>query len=160
MLTFHSSLSCRDFKNTLPTCIQTRQIENCTRKFVAKGNEVDLISGTYGSKGELTRDESLNWEGVDERYNFKPEEVKPITIPQYLWKVMLVVDTPGADADENTYAVGFWTENQKPLAGEKWNKAPIVTTVRDIENKTGYDFFANLPDEIENIIEIQEPKIL
>ena len=136
-----------------------QQIEGYTHNFAKEGNEVYVISGTYGSKGELTRDESLNWDEVPSRYNFNPEEVKPITIPQYLWRVMLVVDAPGADADENTYAVGFWTENRKYKAGE-WKKQPVLTNVRDIENKTGYDFFANLPDEIENIIETQEAKIL
>ncbi|NET42566.1 DNA/RNA non-specific endonuclease [Okeania sp. SIO2B3] len=140
-----------------------QQIENYTRKFVKQGNEVYVISGTYGSKRELTRDESLNGEGVDKRYNFKPGEFKPITIPQYLWRVMLVVDTPGADADENTYAVGFWTENRKHKkgqSGDDWQNQPILTTVREIENSTGYDFFANLPDEIEDKIETQPPTIV
>jgi DNA/RNA endonuclease G (NUC1) len=137
------------------------QIEKYANDFAEnRGNEVYVISGTYGSKGELTRDESLNWEDVAPGYNFDPTTVKPITIPQYLWKVMLVVDSPGADVDRNTYAVGFWTENRKPQRGEKWNQAPIVTTVRDIENKTGYDFFANIPDPIEDAIETQSPAII
>ncbi|NER05521.1 MAG: hypothetical protein F6K17_24495 [Okeania sp. SIO3C4] len=52
------------------------------------------ISGTYGSKGELTRDESLNSNGVPERYNFKPMvrgyQIFQVTIDQENFQKTLI----------------------------------------------------------------------
>lgn len=70
-----------------------------------------------------------------------------------------MLDRPGADVKPNTYTVGFWTENRQPTAYEKnWIKnwkedASIVKPVNFIESQTGYDFFANIPSDIQERIE-------
>ncbi len=70
-----------------------------------------------------------------------------------------MLDRPGADVKPNTYTVGFWTENRQPTAYEKnWIKnwkedASIVKPVNFIESQTGYNFFANIPSDIQERIE-------
>ena len=57
-------------------------------------------------------------------------------------------DAKGNITDAKTAA--FWF----PVAEAVGKKFPIFeTTVDDIEAKTGFDFFVNLPDDIENRIE-------
>lgn len=108
-----------------------------------------------------------------------PNEPKDkIAIPQYLWRVLLVLDRPGSNVTTNTYAVGFWTENRQFTDAEKkwkptwerirdsqgnpigtelrnyWDtKESVVRTVDWIEKATGYDFFSNLSFDIQEIIE-------
>ena len=89
-----------------------------------------------------------------------------IKIPEYLWQVILVTDRPGKgveDVTENTYTLGLWMPNNNtPDKTSAWRKEKdsenperllYVNSVNEIESKTGYDFFSNLPDGIEEKIE-------
>jgi DNA/RNA endonuclease G (NUC1) len=81
-----------------------------------------------------------------------------VTVPAYTWKVALVLpkmdgnDVARVDASTRTIAVimpnvqGIRTTN--PTDWEAY-----LTSVDAVEALTGYDFFANLPDAIENAIE-------
>jgi hypothetical protein len=123
-------------------------IESYTRKFVDNGYEVYVITGT---------------DDIKKRSDGRDAEIdrsKPIKIPEHLWRVLLVLDHPGADVTPNTYTVGFWTENRQPTTeekelneGDKWKTSTIIKSVNDIELATGYDFFSNLPSNIQEIIE-------
>ena len=85
-----------------------------------------------------------------------------IKIPEYLWQVILVTDRPGKgveDVTENTYTLGLWMPNNNtPDKTSAWklkenDEFLYVNSVNEIEAKTGYDFFSNLPDGIEEKIE-------
>ncbi|MBW4496375.1 MAG: DNA/RNA non-specific endonuclease [Oscillatoria princeps RMCB-10] len=125
------------------------KIEEYTRNFVNNGNlEVYVITGTEGVK-KLSN-------GTDGEI----DRSKPIKIPEYLWRVLLVVDRPGAPYKSNTYTVGFWTENREPTEEEKkwnegdnWKNSTIIKSVNEIEQLTGYDFFSNIPLQIQDTIE-------
>ena len=80
-----------------------------------------------------------------------------VTVPAFTWKVVLVLpsgmdDLSRVDASTRTIAVimpniqGIRTSNPDDWQG-------YLTTVDAVEALTGYDFFANLPDNIENAIE-------
>ncbi|MEM8778724.1 MAG: DNA/RNA non-specific endonuclease [Cyanobacteria bacterium P01_G01_bin.49] len=126
-------------------------IENYTRQFVnnsSKNYEVYVVTGTHGIKKRS--------DGSDAEIDGS----EPIKIPEYLWRVLLVVDRLGADVQPNTYTVGFWTENRQPTEDEKnwndkdnWKTSTIIKSVNEIENLTGYNFFSNIPSNIQENIE-------
>jgi len=80
-----------------------------------------------------------------------------VNVPAYTWKVALVLpkgdnDVSRASAASRTIAVimpniqGIRTSDQND-----WQN--YLTTVDAVEQLTGYDFFSNLPDAVENSIE-------
>ena len=76
-----------------------------------------------------------------------------ITVPTHTWKVVLVLpkgenDLSRVSAATRTIAVIIPNQNG---ADPDWHS--YLTTVNAVEALTGYDFFANVPDNIENVIE-------
>ena len=76
-----------------------------------------------------------------------------VTVPAYTWKVALVL--PLGDDDLSRVSAGTRTiavimPNQNSINSD-WHA--YLTTVNAVESLTGYDFFANLPDIVENSIE-------
>ena len=125
--------------------------EGYVKSFIKKAHnkEVQVIAGTHGVK-----DVELPARGEGAETSIK--------IPQYLWQVILVTDRPGLgveDVTENTYTLGLWMPNNKtPDKTSAWKLKEngeflYVNSVNEIEAKTGYDFFSNLPDGIEEKIE-------
>lgn len=76
-----------------------------------------------------------------------------VTVPAYTWKVALVL--PAGDDDVSrvnaaTRTIAVIMPNQNSINSD-WHV--YLTTVDAVEALTGYDFFANVPDAIENSIE-------
>lgn len=78
-------------------------------------------------------------------YTSARDDNKRVPIPNYFYKVVLKVDTNGAGEVTDATTVGFWFENITYSGGYDKHTA----TVDQIEAWTGFDFFVNLPDEIE-----------
>lgn len=78
-------------------------------------------------------------------YTSARDDDKSVPIPNYFYKVVLKVDTNGAGEVTDATTVGFWFENMTYSGGYDKHTA----TVDQIEAWTGFDFFVNLPDEIE-----------
>ncbi len=101
---------------------------------------------------------------------------KNINVPSHVWKVVLVLDRPGqgiADVTANTLAFAIDLANPvifdpnavDPITGQlglyigqdpdnDWRQA--VVSVRDLESVTGYNFFSNISDPIQNAIETRQ----
>ncbi len=89
---------------------------------------------------------------------------KAIQIPENIWKVMVVLDKPGADPSATpVYAVGFYYPNENPgniatkWRNKDWSKIEDRTehpvwSLEEIENEIGYDLFPLLPQEIKQDI--------
>jgi hypothetical protein len=76
-----------------------------------------------------------------------------VTVPAYTWKVALVLplgdnDVSRVSAATRTIAVIMPNNNS---INSDWHA--YLTTVDSVESLTGYDFFANVPDIVENSIE-------
>lgn len=76
-----------------------------------------------------------------------------VTVPAYTWKVALVLpigenDLSRVNAATRTIAVIMPNQNS---INSDWHT--YLTTVDAVEALTGYDFFANVPDIVENSIE-------
>ena len=79
----------------------------------------------------------------------KPQhDTKQCPVPNYFWKVVMKVKrSAGRVASAET--VGFWFEH-KQYTG---NYSTYAVSVDEVEKKTGFDFFVNLPDSIESTAE-------
>jgi endonuclease G len=76
-----------------------------------------------------------------------------VTVPSSLWKVILVLDDPAkglAGVNANTRTIAVIMSNKQGRGG-KWTD--FCATVGDVEKLTGYDFFSNVPPDIQKQIE-------
>lgn len=110
-----------------------RDFEEFSRKLVQRGNvDLYIISGVYGDGKKLKR---------------------KVTVPTNVWKVAIAVPSgegiSGINDKTHIYAVDM--PNIKGIAKDDWRK--YKTTVRSIEQKTGYNLLSNLPTNLQNIIE-------
>jgi DNA/RNA endonuclease G (NUC1) len=143
--------------------------ENYTRRFIKGVNnnkDAYIVAGTYESKNvEIA---TKGTPGTDTSLN-----QASIKIPEYLWKVILVVNRPGLEAKDitkdNSYAIGFWMPNtNEGSSSSAWqSKNPDGTytylkSVDFIESKTGYNFFSYLATDVQAVLEsnniLIEPK--
>jgi endonuclease G len=108
------------------------KLESYSRLLARRGNDIYTIAGVYGDKGRLKR---------------------KVTIPTNCWKVIVVL-TRGSDVrdiDENTRVIAVDMPNENGIAENWWET--YLTSVRAIEQKTGYNFFAEWPQDVQDILE-------
>lgn len=77
--------------------------------------------------------------------NPKPDPYKSVPVPNYYWKVLLKVKRSGSTITD-AKAIGFWLEH-KQYSGSSY--ASYTKSVSQIETLTGFDFFVNLPSNLE-----------
>lgn len=107
-------------------------LEDYSRELVSQGKELYIIAGTYGSKGKLKN---------------------LVTIPQSTWKIVVVLDNPGAGLKgitANTRVIAVNIPNDEQLDND-WRV--FKTSVDKIEQLTGYDFLSNVSPNIQKVIE-------
>ena len=110
-----------------------RDFEEFSRKLVERGNvDLYIVSGVYGGVKKLKR---------------------KVTIPTNVWKVVVAVPRgAGVSAiNDKTHVYAADMPNIKGIAKDDWRK--YKTTVRSIEQKTGYNLLANLPTNLQEILE-------
>ncbi|NER07380.1 MAG: DNA/RNA non-specific endonuclease, partial [Okeania sp. SIO3C4] len=114
-------------------------------------NEVYIIAGTLGSTDQIPSRTTIP--GItNNRNQFN------INVPEYLWKVVLIPEEPGQGPTDITYgasAFGVLIANDRQPQGENWKNSSvsIISSVNDIEDLTGLDFFSNIPEDIQEVIE-------
>src|SRR6185436_12923169 len=75
-------------------------------------------------------------------------------VPSSTWKVALVLPQGTNDISRvscSTRTIAVIMPNTQGIRNDDWQN--YLTTVDAVETLTGYDFFANVPDAIENAIE-------
>lgn len=114
--------------------------ESYCRTLAGQGNEIYIISGTYGNIGTIAQGR--------------------IVVPSHTWKVILVL--PNGDNDltrvgKATRVVGIVVPNQLPLdINAPWRNFRV--TVDAVEKLTGYDFFSAIPQNTQALIERKRDK--
>ena len=83
-------------------------------------------------------------------YTTAKNDTKKVPIPNYFYKVVLKVSTNSSGSVTSASTVGFWFEN-KAYSGSTYSNYTV--SVDQVESWTGFDFFANLPDGVENSAE-------
>ena len=108
-------------------------LESYSRTLAQKGNELYIIAGGYGSAKTIGKSNK-------------------VTVPTNCWKIILVLPS-GRDvsqADKSARVIAVDMPNTSGIAQDLWTK--YTTTVRDIEQKTGYHFFTQLPQDVQDAL--------
>ena len=94
----------------------------------------------------------FNKEGESKTINYTTakDDTKQVPVPNYFYKVALKVKTSSSGQVTSASTVGFWFEN-KAYSGSTYSNYTV--SVDQVEAWTGFDFFANLPDSIEQSVE-------
>lgn len=74
------------------------------------------------------------------------DDTKNIPIPNYFYKLVLKVTTNSSGTVTSATTCGFWFEN-KAYSGSTYSNCAV--SIDQVEQWTGFDFFANLPDSVE-----------
>lgn len=109
-------------------------LENATRDWVKKGKEAYIISGGYGQKGVLSKGK--------------------VAIPANTWKVIVLNDPNSGGAagvTEKSRVIAIDMPNEEGIKNNRWQQ--YITTVRDLESKTGYDFLNLVPKAMQDKVE-------
>ena len=115
-----------------------QKFEGYLRTLVTRGSDVYIISGAYGEKGRLK---------------------KKVTVPTNTWKIAVVVPvgTPISGINENTRVIAVDMPNVNGVKNADWQTYRV--TVREIEQRTGYNFFTNLPPNLPEVLENKKDTI-
>jgi endonuclease G len=116
------------------------KLESYSRDLAKQGKELYIVAGGQGTGGEGKNGKASKL-------------IDKIAVPATMWKVILVLDEPkkglgGVTAKTRTIAVIM--PNKQGRDG-KWQD--FCATVGDVEKLTGYNFFSNVPPDIQKTIE-------
>jgi len=110
-------------------------LETYCRTLASQGNELYIIDGPVGNLGTIANGN--------------------VVIPQYTWKVVLVLPNGTDDLHrigKGTRAFGFIVPNFGTFdINAPWRNFRV--TVDQVERLTGFDFFSNIPKNTQEIIE-------
>ena len=106
-------------------------------------NEVYIVAGPQGTGGTGTNGTATTTAGGH------------VTVPAVTWKVALVLPDNGTEDDISrvtcsTRTIAVVTPNIVGISANPWEM--YLTTVSTVETLTGYHFFTNLPQPIQNCI--------
>ena len=105
---------------------------------IGKQEKIYIVTGvTFSKVGES---KSISYTTA------KNDTTKRVPIPNYFYKVVLKVATNSSGVVTSASTIGFWFENQ---AYSTTTYSNYAVSVDQVEQWTGFDFFANLPDNIE-----------
>lgn len=108
-------------------------LENYSRTLAASGNELYIISGGQGVSGYINNGN--------------------VAVPTYTWKVIIVLPSGTNDVSRVTSAtrtIAVFMPNNNSVVSD-WKQYRV--SVDYVESMTGYNFFSNVADTIENQIE-------
>ena len=122
-------------------------LENAVRGLVTSDSDiVYVVTGpAYQTVGG---NETINYLTGATGKNANPTQ---LPIPNFYWKAILKVRKNGAGLVTSASSIGFWFEHKDYENGDSFTNYAV--SVNEIEEKTGFNLFANLPDEIEEASE-------
>ena len=105
------------------------KLESYSRSLARRNVTLYIIAGQYGEKGKIKN---------------------KITVPTNFWKIIVVLPDNGdvSTINQDTRIIAVDMPNSEGVQNENWRK--FRTTVRNIEQRTNYNFFSNLPENVRN----------
>lgn len=133
--------------NILPQAADNNQgpwvkLENFGRQLAGQGNELYIYAGAFGTGG--TGKNGFKRTIVDGEVN----------VPKTFWKIMIILPRGNKDLSRinaNTRAIAVCMPNKQGIRSVPWQK--FVTTIRNVETATGYDFLTTLSESVQQAIE-------
>lgn len=106
----------------------------------------------------ITNKVNINGTEVDgiypERCIGNEHHTHELIVPKYFYMALLHYNK----ATDSYHAIAFWTEHKDENQPVK-NLADYAISIQELQERTGIDFFCNLPDWIEETVEAQEPDL-
>ena len=108
------------------------KLERYARGIVRRGSDIYTIAGVYGEKERLKG---------------------RLTVPTNCWKIIVVLPPGGSvlDLDAGTRIIAVDMPNDNGIKKIYWQKFRVP--VREIEQRTGYNFFSDLPVNVQEKLE-------
>jgi endonuclease G, mitochondrial len=108
------------------------KLETYSRSLAKRNNTIYIITGQYGDDGKLRN---------------------KLTIPTNYWKIAVVIPNNGevSAINKDTRIIAVDMPNIDGIGRQNWRD--FKTTVRQIEQKTGYNFLSNVPQNIQDMLE-------
>lgn len=119
------------------------QLESYLRTLVGQGNELYIIMGGYGVGGTGSNGGVTNTVANGN-----------VTVPAYTWKVIIVLPSGDNDVErvnKATRTIAVVMPNTQGIRNDDWRKYRV--NVRSVEFMTGYNFFSNVPQTTQSLIE-------
>jgi endonuclease G len=115
--------------------------ETYCRTLAQSGQEIYIVSGVAGNIGTISQGR--------------------IVVPQYTWKVALVLPNGTNDLQritKGTRTIAIITPNFAPISiNALWRQYRV--SVNEVENLTGYNFFTNVPKNTQEMIERRKDRL-
>jgi endonuclease G len=118
-------------------------LESFCRQLAQEGNELYIICGPGGVGGTGSN-------GFRTTLNARQR----ITVPSVTWKVVLILPkgaTGPGSVTRSTQTIAVIVPNQQGI-DEDWKQ--YLHSVREVEHLTGYNFFSNVPQDVQDVIEV------
>lgn len=133
--------------NILPQAPDNNQgpwekLESYCRTLARQGKELYIVAGSAGIGGT----------GMKGKRTALANGA--ITVPETLWKIVVVLDHPGLTLDsitETTPVIAVLMPNQQGIKESNWTS--YRTSIDAIEQLTGYDFLSNLAEPLQAVLE-------
>lgn len=132
--------------NMIPQAPQNNQqtwanMENYVRSLVTAGNEVYVIMGAYGTGG------------TGSNGTFNTIDAGRITVPNRIWKVVVVIPNGNGDLNRITTSTRVIAVNTPNINTTSSDWKVYRTSVDAIESATGYNLLSNVPSSVQSVIE-------
>lgn len=145
-------------KQTFYVTNQVPQIQNNFNSGIWSSLE-DAVQGLVKGKSEevyVVTGVAFNKVGESKTINYvspTDDSSQKCPIPNYFYKIVLRVETSGSTVT-SAKTIGFWMDHKAYTNDSYVN---YTVSVDQIEQWTGFDFFVNLPDNLENAAEAANP---
>jgi endonuclease G, mitochondrial len=123
-------------------------LESYCRSLAKSGKELHIIAGPLGRGG------------VGSKGRVESIAKGEIIVPANLWKIVVVIDRPGlgiAGVTATSRVIAVLMPNEQGIKEDDWRS--FRTTVRDLEERTGYNFLSNVPQSVQDIVETQVDRL-
>lgn len=121
-----------------------QQLEQAVRTQASTTDILYVATGPAFDRADIAGTEDVIW------ITPRGDPSKTCPVPNYYWKVLLKVTRNGSGEVTSACSIGFWFVHQEYSNS---NYANYAVSVNTIEERTGLDLFANLPDSIEESVE-------
>jgi len=117
------------------------RLESYCRGIVNHGSDVYIIAGGYGSVAIIGKENQVN-------------------VPSNCWKIVVVLPAGGdiSQIDQTTRLIAVDMPNVQGIAEDPWQK--YLTTVKDLEQKTGYHFLTSISDPVRSALLTQKAPLV
>ncbi|MCX7640954.1 MAG: DNA/RNA non-specific endonuclease [Pyrinomonadaceae bacterium] len=115
------------------------KFESYLRTLARRRKTIYTIAGSYGESGKIKN---------------------KIAVPETFWKIATIMPdgAPPSSINENTRVIAVEMPNVRGIKNADW--FIYRTTVREIEKKTGYNFFSSLPQNLQEALETKKDGII